>query len=72
MMKAPFAFTLQLRFLTGVAFRPQLGTATYGITKMAFQRLYEQTQHELTPEVGVANVLPGVVDTEGLRVLMKT
>jgi len=51
---------------TGVAFRPQLGTATYGITKMAFQRLYEQTQHELTPEVGVANVLPGVVDTEGL------
>jgi len=52
---------------TGVAFRPQLGTATYGITKMAFQRLYEQTSHELTPEVGVANVLPGVVDTEGLR-----
>jgi len=51
---------------TGVAFRPQLGTATYGITKMAFQRLYEQTNHELAPEVGVANVLPGVVDTEGL------
>jgi len=51
---------------TGVAFRPQLGTATYGITKMAFQRLYEQTSLELTPEVGVANILPGVVDTEGL------
>ena len=50
----------------GVAFRPQLGTATYGFTKMAFQRLYEQTSLELTPEVGVANVLPGVVDTEGL------
>ena len=33
---------------------------------MAFQRLYEQTSLELTPEVGVANILPGVVDTEGL------
>ena len=34
---------------------------------MAFQRLYEQTLTELTPQgIGVANVLPGVVDTEGL------
>ena len=51
---------------TGVAFRAQPGTATYGITKMAFHRLYEQLVEELVPELGVAMVTPGVVDTEGL------
>lgn len=52
---------------TGVAKTPQLGTITYGITKMAFQRLYEQLVIELKgSQVQIADVLPGVVDTEGL------
>ena len=51
---------------TGVAFRPQPGTCMYGVTKMAFHRLYEQLVTELVPGVGVAMVTPGVVDTEGL------
>lgn len=52
---------------TGVAFKAQIGTATYGITKMAFHRLYEQLQVDLKPfNILIANMLPGVVDTEGL------
>ena len=52
---------------TGVAFHPQIGTATYGISKMAFHRLFTQLQVELKDtEVNVASLLPGVVDTEGL------
>ena len=52
---------------TGVAFKAQLGTTTYGVTKMAFHRLYEQLRVELEGTgVQIANVLPGVVDTEGL------
>ena len=52
---------------TGVASKPQLGTITYGITKMAFQRLYEQLAVEFKgSQVQIAEVLPGVVDTEGL------
>ena len=52
---------------TGVAFMPQLGTITYGITKMAFHRLYQQLLVELQGSgVQIANALPGVVDTEGL------
>jgi len=52
---------------TGVAFHPQIGTATYGVTKMAFHRLYTQLQVELEGTgVQIASVLPGVVDTEGL------
>lgn len=52
---------------TGVASKPQLGTITYGITKMAFQRLYEQLVVEFKgSHVQIAEVLPGVVDTEGL------
>ena len=52
---------------TGVAFKAQLGTTTYGVTKMAFHRLYEQLKVELEGTgVQIANVLPGVVDTEGL------
>lgn len=31
---------------TSVAFRPQLGTATYGVSKMAFHRLYQQLNVE--------------------------
>ena len=52
---------------TGVAFKAQLGTTTYGVTKMAFHRLYEQLRVELDGSgVQIANILPGVVDTEGL------
>lgn len=52
---------------TGVAFNAQLGTTTYGVTKMAFHRLYQQLQVELFGTgVSIANLLPGVVDTEGL------
>lgn len=52
---------------TGVASMPQLGTITYGITKMAFQRLYQQLVVEFEgSNVKIAEVLPGVVDTEGL------
>ena len=52
---------------TGVAFGAQLGTTTYGVTKMAFHRLYEQLRVELDGTgVAVGSVSPGVVDTEGL------
>lgn len=52
---------------TSVAGKSQLGTITYGITKMAFQRLYEQLVVEFKgTRVQVADVRPGVVDTEGL------
>lgn len=52
---------------TGVAFRAQLGTSTYGVSKMAFHRLYDQLKVEL-PDHGVqiANIMVGIVDTEGL------
>lgn len=52
---------------TGVAFNAQLGTTTYGVTKIAFHRLYQQLQVELaSTNVSIANLLPGIVDTEGL------
>ena len=44
-----------------------MGTATYGITKMAFHRLYEQLKVDLADSgVAVGSAHPGVVDTEGL------
>jgi len=53
---------------TGVANMPQLGTASYGVSKMAFHRLYEQLKVEFDGTgVSVGSVRPGVVDTEGLR-----
>lgn len=55
---------------TSVAFRPQLGTATYGVTKMAFHRLYLQLKEELASDfkgVSIGSASPGVVDTEGVR-----
>merc|ERR1719186_1127955 len=52
---------------TGVAFNAQIGTATYGLTKMAFHRLFEQLKVELEGTgVCVGSVSPGVIDTEGL------
>ena len=49
---------------TSVAFRPQEGTLTYGVTKMAFHRLYQQINAE---PIGVpcGSLSPGMVDTEG-------
>lgn len=52
---------------TGVVYQSQVGTATYGITKMAFHKLYEQLLVECPPQnVGICNILPGMVDTEGV------
>jgi len=53
---------------TNVAFNPQIGTATYGVTKMAFHRLYEQLKVDLKGTgVSIGSARPGIVDTEGLR-----
>jgi len=53
---------------TGVAFNAQVGTTTYGLTKMAFHRLYEQLKVELEGTgVHVGSVSPGVIETEGLN-----
>ena len=50
---------------TSVAFRPQEGTLTYGVTKMAFHRLYQQINAE---PIGIpcGSLSPGMVDTEGV------
>jgi len=52
---------------TGVADMAQLGTASYGVSKKAFQRLWQQLVVELkeTP-VSCGSVRPGIVKTEGL------
>ena len=50
---------------TSVAFNPQEGTATYGVTKLAFHRLYQQLNAEGIVPVG--SLSPGMVDTEGVR-----
>lgn len=51
---------------TSVAHFPQRATATYGVTKMAFHRLYQQVNAE---GLGVpcGSLSPGLVDTEGVR-----
>ena len=50
-----------------MAFNAQIGTATYGLTKMAFHRLFEQLKVELEGTgVCVGSVSPGVIETEGL------
>jgi len=49
---------------TGVAHNPQLGTATYGVTKKAFHRLFEQLNAE---GVVCGSLSPGLVDTEGVQ-----
>jgi len=57
---------------TGVAFNAQLGTTTYGLTKMAFHRLYEQLKVELEGSgVIVGSVSPGIIDTEGVTEHLK-
>ena len=55
---------------TGVAHRPQQGTAVYGVTKAAFHRLYQQLNADLRgagSQVSVGSISPGVVDTAGVR-----
>ena len=47
-------------------FHQQRGTAVYGVTKMAFHRMYEQLNAEQVG-VPVASLSPGMVDTEGVR-----
>ena len=56
---------------TSVAFRPQEGTLTYGVTKMAFHRLYQQINAE---PIGVpcGSLSPGMVDTEGTNLRFST
>ena len=49
---------------TSVAHRPQPGTLTYGVTKMAFHRLYEQLNLE---GVVCGSLSPFLVDAEVLR-----
>jgi len=57
---------------TGVAFNAQLGTTTYGLTKMAFHRLYEQLRVELEGSgVMIGSVSPGIIDTEGVTEHLK-
>eukprot|EP00933_Yihiella_yeosuensis_P061500 TRINITY_DN64322_c0_g1_i1.p1 TRINITY_DN64322_c0_g1~~TRINITY_DN64322_c0_g1_i1.p1 ORF type:complete len:257 (-),score=49.18 TRINITY_DN64322_c0_g1_i1:60-830(-) len=51
---------------TSVAHNPQPGTATYGVTKAAFHRLYQQLNAEGIG-VPVGSLSPGLVDTEGVR-----
>ncbi|EOD09137.1 hypothetical protein EMIHUDRAFT_248802 [Emiliania huxleyi CCMP1516] len=41
---------------TSVAFHPQRGTAVYGVTKMAFHRLYEQLNAEQARSLGLPHV----------------
>lgn len=50
---------------TSVAHNPQEGSLTYGVTKMAFHRLYRQINAE---DLGVpcGSLSPGMVDTEGV------
>ena len=56
----------------GVAFNAQLGTTTYGLSKMAFHRLYEQLKVELEGTgVVVGSVSPGIIDTEGVTEHLK-
>ena len=49
---------------TSVAHRPQFGTLTYGVTKMAFHRLYQQLNAE---GMVCGSLSPGLVDTEGVQ-----
>ncbi|MCL7939902.1 SDR family NAD(P)-dependent oxidoreductase [Halomonas sp. ATCH28] len=52
----------------GIDQRVQPGTGSYGISKMALRRLFEQLTQELTPyRARVALFQPGQVDTPGLR-----
>ena len=51
---------------TSVAHNPQEGSLTYGVTKMAFHRLYRQINAEPGLGVPCGSLSPGMVDTEGV------
>lgn len=52
---------------TGVAHRVQPGTGIYGISKLAFHRLYQQLSVDLEGAgVWVGSARPGIVPTEGM------
>ncbi|MGM0449401.1 MAG: SDR family NAD(P)-dependent oxidoreductase [Pseudomonadota bacterium] len=54
----------------GVDRRIQPGTLSYGVSKMALRRLFEQLSVELKPDQGapaVSLLQPGLVDTQGLQ-----
>ena len=52
---------------TGVASTVQRGTGTYGVTKLAFYRLYQQLAEDFRGTgVLVGSARPGVVKTEGM------
>lgn len=61
-----------LLLTSGVAQRPQPGTAAYGIGKAALERVWWQLQKDIDHEqcgecVAVGLFQPGIVDTPGLR-----
>lgn len=59
----------------GIADRPQPGTGSYGISKKALARLFEQMKmefaHSAKSEPDVALFQPGLVDTPGIRAHLK-
>ena len=52
---------------TSVAHSPQEGSLTYGVTKLALHRLYQQINAEPSLGVPCGSLSPGMVDTEGVR-----
>jgi NAD(P)-dependent dehydrogenase (short-subunit alcohol dehydrogenase family) len=52
---------------TGVAHEAQASTCAYGVSKMAFHRLYQQINADALGGVRAASLSPGMVDTEGVR-----
>jgi NAD(P)-dependent dehydrogenase (short-subunit alcohol dehydrogenase family) len=50
---------------TSVAHNAQQGSLTYGVTKLAFHRLYQQINAE-SLGVPCGSISPGMVDTEGV------
>ena len=57
----------------GIDRHVQPGTGSYGVSKMAMRRLFEQLHEELASQPGeIALMQPGVVDTPGLRQHIRT
>ncbi|RUR32187.1 SDR family NAD(P)-dependent oxidoreductase [Vreelandella andesensis] len=57
----------------GIDRHVQRGTGSYGVSKMAMRRLFEQLHEELTSQPAeIALMQPGVVDTPGLRQHIRT
>ncbi|MCA1772924.1 MAG: SDR family oxidoreductase [Halomonas sp.] len=57
----------------GIDKRVQPGTGSYGVSKMAMRRLFEQLHDELASQPAeIALMQPGLVDTPGLRQHIRT